>query len=78
LSAEWPHLGVASGGTDYPDTGSGLTFSSSTEERTGTLNGSSPTANLAGVNIKGNEAFLHFPQTFKGRFISAVAVIDLI
>jgi hypothetical protein len=29
---------------------------------TGTLNGSSPTANLAGVNIKGNEAFLHFPE----------------
>jgi len=28
----------------------------------GTLNGSSPTANLAGVNIKGNEACLHFPQ----------------
>jgi hypothetical protein len=28
----------------------------------GTLNGSSPTANLAGVNIKGNEARLHFPQ----------------
>jgi hypothetical protein len=28
----------------------------------GTLDGSSPTANLAGVNIKGNEARLHFPQ----------------
>jgi len=28
----------------------------------GTLNGSSPTANLAGANIKGNEAFLHFPR----------------
>ena len=28
----------------------------------GTLGDSSPTANLAGVNIKGNEAFLHFPQ----------------
>jgi len=28
----------------------------------GTLNGSSPTANLAGANIKGNEASLHFPE----------------
>src|SRR6185437_6497474 len=27
----------------------------------GTLNGSSPTANLVGANIKGNEASLHFP-----------------
>jgi hypothetical protein len=52
LSAEWPPLVAASGGTEKlrSRNGSGLTYM-------GALDGSSPTANLAGVNIKGNEAF---------------------
>jgi hypothetical protein len=41
--------------------GSGLTIAGS-----GTLNGSSPTANLAGINIKGNEAFSFIPQKVSG------------
>ena len=52
------HTWVRSAGEPiFRETGSGLTI-----ERSGTLNGSSPTANLAGVNIKGNEAFSSFPQ----------------
>jgi len=31
----------------------------------GTLNGSSPTANLAGVNIKGKWIVFHFPCGFR-------------
>jgi hypothetical protein len=55
---------------------SGLTI-----EKSGTLNGSSPTANLAGVNIKGNEASLHFPLTWfaavflERRCWNAIAVV---
>ena len=44
------------------ETGSGLTFRPLFKGAAGTLNGSSPTANLVGVNIKGNEVLLHFPQ----------------
>jgi hypothetical protein len=43
--------------------GSGLTI-----ERSGTLNGSSPTANLAGVNIKGNEAFFFISPSWQAAF----------
>ena len=52
------HLGAISGETEIPfrvRNGWGLR-----RITPGTLNGSSPTANLAGVNIKGNELVVHF------------------
>ena len=50
-------LDAVSGGTRFPLDGSGLT-------NTEALNGFSPTANLAGVNIKGNEAHPFVSRVF--------------
>jgi len=66
-------LGGISGGTDFPaKSGSGLTRGALAHA--GTLNGSSPTANLAGANIKGNEAFLHFPREFAMAVLFGIAM----